>query len=74
MMLFNASHPRGSIYATPPKNFTNGERTGTFRIGGNQLPEDSHSKSKFSRADFAVAQIDEAENAAQVQRRFSFAY
>lgn len=61
-------------YATPAKNFTNGKRTGTFRIGGNQLLEDSHGKSRISRADFAVALIDEAENAEHVQQRFSVAY
>ena len=61
-------------YATPAKNFTNGERTGTFRIGGDTMLEDSRGKSKISRRDFAVALIDEAENADHVQRRFSVAY
>jgi len=64
----------GWSYATPAKNFTNGERTGTFRIGGDQLLEDSRGKSRISRADFAVALVDEAENAAHVQQRFSVAY
>jgi putative NADH-flavin reductase len=64
----------GWSYATPAKNFTNGKRTGTFRIGGNQLLEDSRGKSRISRADFAVALIDEAENAEHVQQRFSVAY
>ncbi len=64
----------GWSYATPAKNFTNGKRTGTFRIGGDQLLEDSHGKSRISRADFAVALIDEAENAQHVQQRFSGAY
>jgi len=61
-------------YATPAKNFTNGERTGIFRIGGDALLEDARGKSRISRADFAVALIDEAENAAHVQQRFSVAY
>ena len=61
-------------YATPAKNFTTGKRTGTFRIGGDQLLEDSRGKSRISRADFAVALIDEAENAEYVQQRFSVAY
>jgi len=64
----------GWSYATPAKNFTNGKRTGTFRPGGNQLLEDSRGKSRISRADFAVALIDEAENAEHVQQRFSVAY
>jgi putative NADH-flavin reductase len=61
-------------YATPAKNFTNGKRTGTFRIGGDQLLEDSRGRSRISRKDFAVALIDEAENAEYVQQRFSVAY
>jgi len=61
-------------YATPAKNFTNDERTGIFRIGGDTLLEDERGKSRISRADFAVALIDEAENAAHVRKRFSVAY
>jgi putative NADH-flavin reductase len=61
-------------YATPAKNFTNGERTGEFRIGGDALMEDDRGKSRISRADFAVALIDEAEKADHVQQRFSVAY
>jgi hypothetical protein len=61
-------------YATPAKNFTNGKRTGTFRIGGDAMLKDSRGKSKISRRDFAVALIDEAENASYVRQRFSVAY
>jgi len=61
-------------YATPAKNFTNGERTGVFRIGGDQLLEDSRGRSRISRADFAVALIDEAENADYIRQRFSVVY
>ena len=61
-------------YATPAKNFTNGARTGVFQIGGDAVLEDERGKSRISRADFAVALIDEAENAAHVRQRFSIAY
>ena len=61
-------------YATPAKNFTNGKRTGTFRIGGDAVLEDSRGRSRISRRDFAVALIDEAENASYVRQRFSVAY
>lgn len=61
-------------YATPAKNFTNGKRTGVFRIGGDELMEDDRGRSRISRADFAVALIDEAENADHVRERFSVAY
>jgi putative NADH-flavin reductase len=61
-------------YATPAKNFTNGPRTGEFRLGGDQLMENARGKSRISRADFAVALVDEAENANYVRQRFSVAY
>jgi hypothetical protein len=61
-------------YATPPKNFTNGKRTGTYRLGGDAMLKDSRGKSKISRRDFAVALIDEAENDNYVRQRFSVAY
>ena len=61
-------------YATPAKNFTNGERTGVFRIGGDAMLEDAKGRSRISRADFAVALVDEAESAAHVRERFSVAY
>lgn len=61
-------------YVTPPRSFTPGKRTGTYRVGGEQLMEDANGKSRISRADFAVALLDEAENAAHVRQRFSVAY
>ncbi|MGB7452167.1 MAG: NAD(P)H-binding protein [Lysobacterales bacterium] len=61
-------------YATPAKNFTNGKRTGVFRIAGDQLLESSSGRSRISRADFAVALIDEVENAQFIQQRFSVVY
>lgn len=61
-------------YATPAKNFTNGKRTGKFRIGGDQLIESKSGRSRISRADFAVALIDEAENGRFIQQRFSVVY
>ena len=61
-------------YITPPKNFTNGERTGEYRIGGDQVFEDRYGRSRVSRADFAVAVIDEAESRAHPRQRISIAY
>jgi putative NADH-flavin reductase len=61
-------------YATPPKNFTNGERTGNFRVGGDQVMEDERGKSRISRADFAVAILDEIELELHTGNRFSVAY
>lgn len=61
-------------YATPPKNFTNGKRTGIYRIGGDQLLESPNGRSRISRADFAVALIDEVENPKHIKQRFAVAY
>ena len=61
-------------YITPPRSFTRGERTGNYRIGGDRLLEDRNGMSRISRADFAVALIDEAENTEHVNRRISVAY
>jgi uncharacterized protein len=61
-------------YITPPKHFTNGERTAVFRIGGDRMMKDAHGRSRVSRADFAVAVIDEAERAEHVRQRISIAY
>ena len=59
---------------TPPRSFFRGKRRGEYRIGGERLMEDAQGKSAISRADFAVAVVDEAENAAFVRQRFSVAY
>ena len=61
-------------YVTPPKNFTNGPRTGVFRIGGRRALEDDRGRTRVSRADFAVALIDEAEQAKHVRQQISVAY
>ena len=61
-------------YVTPPKNLTNGPRTGVFRIGGDEALEDRRGRTRLSRADFAVALINEAEQARFPRQRISVAY
>jgi putative NADH-flavin reductase len=51
-----------------------GPRTGEFRIGGNRALQDDRGRTRVSRADFAVALIDEAEQAGHVRQQFSVAY
>ena len=60
-------------YITPPKRFTDRERTGTYRIGGDKIMKNKRGRSRISRADFAVAIVDEAENAAHVRKRIAVA-
>jgi hypothetical protein len=51
-----------------------GERTGRFRLGGDQLLVDGEGASRISLQDYAVAMIDELERPAHIGRRFTVAY
>jgi hypothetical protein len=51
-----------------------GERTGQFRIGGDQLLADADGQSRISVQDDSVAMLDELEQPAHSRRRFSVAY
>jgi putative NADH-flavin reductase/acetyl esterase/lipase len=61
-------------YVTPPKNFTNGPRTGKYRVGDQHVLDDDLGRTRVSRADFAVALIDEVENRSHVHEQISIAY
>ncbi|UBU16139.1 NAD(P)-dependent oxidoreductase [Nonomuraea gerenzanensis] len=51
-----------------------GERTGRFRVGGDQLLVRADGTSDISAEDLAVAVVDEAELPRHVQRRFTVGY
>ncbi len=51
-----------------------GERTGTFRLGGDELVSDAAGQSRISAEDYAVALVDELEKPQHVGRRFTAAY
>jgi len=51
-----------------------GERTGKFRLGGEQLLTDETGASRISTADYAVALLDELEKPAHIRQRFTAAY
>ncbi len=61
-------------YITPPIHLKKGERTGEYRIGGDDVLRDDRGRSRISKADFAVAVVDEAENGTYVRQRISVAY
>ncbi|PNU05532.1 NAD(P)-dependent oxidoreductase [Novosphingobium guangzhouense] len=61
-------------YVSPPRRIEAGERTGVFRLGTDQLLRDPQGESHISRADFAIAVLDEVAKAAHVRRRFTVAY
>jgi putative NADH-flavin reductase len=51
-----------------------GERTGVFRLGGDQLLTGADGSSRISVEDYAVAMIDELENPAHERQRFTAGY
>lgn len=61
--------PAGSYGAWVP-----GERTGRYRVGGEVALLDAEGESNISGADFALAIVDEIENAAHHREHIGFAY
>ena len=61
-------------FLSPAAEFFPGERSGQFRLGGDQLLSDAQGRSRISVQDYAVALIDELEQPAHSRRRFSVAY
>ena len=59
---------------SPSALFVAGERTGTFRLGGDSLLTASDGKSWISYEDYALALIDELEQPKHVKRRFTIGY
>ncbi|GAA3556501.1 NAD(P)-dependent oxidoreductase [Nonomuraea rosea] len=61
-------------YLSPPALLEPGERTGTYRIGADELLVDAAGRSAISMEDFAVALLDEAERPRHHRVRFTVAY
>jgi putative NADH-flavin reductase len=61
-------------YVSPAALLEPGERTGGYRVGGDQLLTDPEGNSRISTADYAIALIDEAENGEHVRERFTVAH
>lgn len=61
-------------FLSPAAHLVPGERTGRFRLGGDQLLVDGNGDSNISVQDYAVALIDELEQPAHSRRRFTLAY
>ena len=62
------------VYFSPAGNIMPGERTGNFRIGKDDMIVDDEGKSNISAEDYAVAMIDELENATHHRERFTIGY
>lgn len=61
-------------FLSPSALIAPGERTGRFRLGGDQLLVDAAGKSHISAEDFAVAMVDELEAPKHSRRRFTVGY
>lgn len=61
-------------FLAPSAEMQPGERTGTFRLGKDQLLVDATGKSSISVQDFAVAMINELEHPAHIRQRFTVGY
>lgn len=59
---------------SPAAHIVPGERTGRFRLGGDQLLMDAQGESRISLADYAIAMLDELERPRHSRRRFTVAY
>ncbi|MCU1324917.1 MAG: putative NADH-flavin reductase [Bryobacterales bacterium] len=58
----------------PSAEFMPGERTGKFRLGGDQLLTGADGRSWISMEDFALAMVDELENPRHNRQRFTIGY
>jgi putative NADH-flavin reductase len=59
---------------SPSAHLEPGARTGQFRLGGDQLLLDAQGESRISVEDYAVAMLNEAENAQHSRQRFTVGY
>jgi uncharacterized protein len=65
---------RNWTYFCPAAITVPGERTGRFRLGGNQLVIGANGLSQISFEDYAAALLDEAEIPLHLQQRFTIGY
>jgi putative NADH-flavin reductase len=61
-------------FVSPSIMIVPGERTGKFRIGGDELLKDAKGESRISQEDFSIALIDECEKPKHVRKRFTVGY
>ena len=61
-------------FLSPSAEFAPGERTGRFRLGGDQLLSDANGKSWISMEDYAIAFADELEMPKHSRQRFTVGY
>jgi uncharacterized protein len=74
--ILRASHGAkvGWTFVSPPAEIAPGTRTGTFRVGKDQLLVAADGKSHISAEDYAIALVDEAESPQHPNQRFTVGY
>ena len=61
-------------FLSPSALFTDGDRTGVFRMGRDELLVGTDGKSWISYEDYSIALLDEIENPKHIQQRFTVGY
>lgn len=61
-------------FLSPAAEIFPGDKTGSFRLGLDNLLTDSEGKSRISNGDYAAAMLDEAEQPRHINQRFTLAY
>jgi len=61
-------------FVSPSAEFVEGERTGKFRIGQDDLLVSSEGRSWITFADYAIAMLDEVESPKHPRQRFTVGY
>ncbi|ESJ22359.1 3-beta hydroxysteroid dehydrogenase [Cupriavidus sp. HPC(L)] len=62
------------VFLSPSALLEPGQRTGSYRVGKDELLADANGKSWISMEDFAVALVDELERHAHSRERFTVGY
>lgn len=70
----HSQSPVNWTFISPAALIFPGERQGRYRVGGDQLLQDAEGNSQISVSDYAVAMIDELEQAQYPRQRIGVAY
>jgi putative NADH-flavin reductase len=72
--VYRAADDLDWTYVSPAALIEPGERTGSYRTGGDQLLTDEAGNSRITIADYAIAIADVVENGSAVRRRICVAH
>src|ERR1700728_2631409 len=74
LKLLQADRQLDWTFFSPAAPIGPGQRTGKFRLGGDQLITGTDGKSSISYDDYAIALVDELEKPQHIRRRFTIGY